>query len=44
MSTTIKAKLIKVNLLVVLPTFVLILLLTVFTIDRYQLNNVKKTS
>lgn len=42
MSTTIKAKLIKVNLLVVLPTFVLILLLTVFTIDRYQLNNVKK--
>jgi len=42
MRTTIKAKLIKMNLLVIFPILVLILLITVFTIDRYQLNNVKK--
>lgn len=43
MKTTIKAKLIKMNMLVIFPMLMLILLTTVFTIDRYQLINVKKT-
>ncbi|HHW11490.1 MAG TPA: HAMP domain-containing histidine kinase [Firmicutes bacterium] len=41
MRTTIKAKLIKMNLLVIAPMLLLVLLITIFTIDRYQLNNVK---
>ena len=43
MRTTIKAKLIKMNVLIILPMLILIVLFTVFTIDRYQLLNVKKT-
>ena len=43
MKTKIKTKLIRMNLLVILPILALVLLLTVFTIDRYQLENTKKT-
>ena len=43
MKTKIKTKLIRMNLWVILPILALVLLLTVFTIDRYQLENTKKT-
>ncbi len=43
MKTTIKAKFIRMSLLIILPVLIMIILFTVFTIDRYKLLNVKKT-
>lgn len=43
MRTTIKAKFIRMSLLIIMPVLILIILFTVFTIDRYKLLNVKKT-
>lgn len=43
MRTTIKAKFLRMSLLIIMPVLILIILFTVFTIDRYKLLNVKKT-